>query len=85
MGVIDLHWYRGWKDFLYVCVYVGMCVCMCIHSTGRKFYPIGNKFGKQVAKSRVRLSSKMGYVGPIETPRGLHHKKYVFVTFKLQV
>ena len=62
IGVIFLHRSRGWKDFL--CV----LVCVCDHSTGRNFYLIAIKFGTQIGL--VKRQIKMGYVGPIGTPRG---------------
>ena len=88
MGVIVLHRSRGWKDFMYVCVYVCMCVCLCVCvytlevAISIRLAP--NLVHRQL-RSRVRSSSKMGYVGPIGTPRGHHYKNYILVTFELQV
>ena len=45
-----------------------MYVCM-LRSRGRNFYPIATKFGTQVGLLKSKVSTKMGYVGPIETPR----------------
>ena len=73
--VIFLHRFHGWKDFLYACVY-----------TRQKSYTYKstpNLVYKQL-RSRVRLSSKIGYVGSIGSPRG-HHKIYILVSFEPQV
>ena len=61
-------------------MYVYVCVCVYVYAL---------VYAQDVAisidchqiwytdsKSRVSLSSKMGYVGPIETPRGHHQKNY---------
>ena len=70
--------------YMYVCVC--MCVCVCNHSIDRNFYPINTKFGTQVKKIklRVKLSSKMDYVGSIGI-LGSTNKKYISVNFEVKV
>ena len=48
MGVIFLHRSRDWKDFLYVCMFV----YVCINVRGYNFNPLDTKFGTQFGSIR---------------------------------
>ena len=73
MEFIVPHRSRGWKDFLYVCVFMCMCVCFTTLQVGISIRFPPNLVHRKVYL-KVRSSSKMGYVGPIGTPRGQHLK-----------
>ena len=67
MGVIFLHRFRGWKDYLYVCVCLPVCafacvclsVCVCVRVPECNFSTTGLIFYLKVSLNRVYQDLKL--------------------------